>query len=300
MKIAWIAAALLALVPRQQVFRSGVDVVSVDVLVTDGRKPIGGLTIADFEVRDEGVVQTIEHADIREVPFSMLLMLDTSASVAGKPLADLKRAAHAAVDALGPHDRAALITFSDALRPRARWIEPGAALDSAIDNAAAGGSTSLFDATFLAFSTRDPEPGRRSLLLLFTDGVDTTSWLPASAAYDRASRSGTVLYAVTLEGGRNDPRRLYSRSGITLDPGAQVIPQERFLVELARRTGGDLLPARDSGALKDTFERVVREFRTRYLLTYRPTGVPRSGWHKIEVKVKRPGVKVSARRGYER
>ena len=99
-----VAAAALAIgacarpVAPQQTFRVGVDAVRVDVLVTDGNRPVGGLTADDFELRDSGVRQRIEAVDLGGVPLSVMLALDTSVSVWGQPLQNLKEAASAVVE----------------------------------------------------------------------------------------------------------------------------------------------------------------------------------------------------------
>ena len=97
----------------------------VDVLVTDGRKPIGGLTRDDFALTDNGAPQEIEDLTIEEVPFSMLLALDTSSSVAGGPLKDLQRAARSAVGALRPSDRASILTFWEDIQALSHWEPRG-------------------------------------------------------------------------------------------------------------------------------------------------------------------------------
>src|ERR1700752_3232991 len=143
------AAALLALggpLQSQERFRAGVDVVRVDVLVMDGGRPVTDLTAGDFELLDQGVVQRVQASTIADVPVSMLLALDTSGSVQGAPLARLKMASEAALDALGPKDRAALMTFAGASRLRSTWAEARAGLRTAIQEVEANGSTSLFDA----------------------------------------------------------------------------------------------------------------------------------------------------------
>lgn len=315
--VAWTGAA------PGQVFRTTRDAVGVDVLVTSGNRPIGGLVRGDFELLDNGVPQTIEDVTIDEVPFSMLLVLDTSESMAGAAIRDLRIAASAAVNALGARDRAAVLTFSDALQQPARWLPKGAELTRAIDGVEASGATALFDATFAGLATRDPDPGRRSLMLIFSDGDDTSSWLPHTAPIDKAARTDTVVYTVLLAPGRGrsvsagraqadkpivsrandgptDTRRLLFRSGIRLTPGAALLAQSPFLEEIADRTGGEALAADTGGKLRDTFERIVTDFRSRYLLTYVPQGVDAGGWHKLEVRLKGRAGKVSARRGYDR
>jgi VWFA-related protein len=306
-------------------FRTKTEAVRVDVLVTNGSKPVGGLRAEDFELLDNGVPQTIENMTIEEVPFSMLLALDTSDSMRGRSLADLKAAATSAMNLMGASDRAAVLTFSDVLRHAPRWLPKGAALEKAIDEVQASGATSLFDAAFASLLLRDPEAGRRSVMLLFSDGEDTSSWLPAAAAVEKAGRTEIVVYTVylgapkgrdadqdraTLANGRpNSPaaaaapvnnRRLLFRSGIRLSPGAVMIEQSPFLTEIAERTGGEALVADTGGKLREAFERIVADFRSRYLLSYVPSGVDATGWHKLDVKLKNRAGRVKARRGYER
>ena len=329
MKLAACAAAVVfatagTIAVSAQIFRAATEVVRVDVLVTSGNKPIGGLTRDDFELLDNGVPQTIENVTIDQVPFSMLLVLDSSASMEGSAIRDLRTAATAAVNAMGAGDRAAILTFSEVLRQPARWLPKGAELVRAIDGVAASGATALFDAAFAGLATRDPEPERRSLLLLFSDGEDTSSWLPASAPIDKAARTETVVYTVFFGPvrGRNadtdraqigratattpvvntEPasRRLFFRSGIRLSPGAALIEQSPFLTEIAERTGGEALVADTAAKLRDAFERIVADFRSRYLLSYVPKGVDTPGWHRLEVKLKNRAGKVQARRGYDR
>jgi Ca-activated chloride channel homolog len=321
--VAAVAVAAGTIGVPAQVFRTSTEAVRVDVLVTSGNKPVGGLMREDFEVLDNGVSQAIENVTIEEVPFSMLLALDVSASMEGDALKDLKEAALAAVDAMRPGDRAAILTFSEELRLQARWLSKGAALVQSIPALQAAGATALFDAAFTALSIRDPEAGRRSLVLLFSDGEDTSSWLPARAPLEKADRTDSVVYTVALgppvgrsadqdratfarnaapagNQGSNAHRRLLFRSGVRLSPGAALIEQSPFLPSLAERTGGEAINATASTKLRETFERIVVDFRSRYLLSYVPNGVDTPGWHRIEVKLRHRAGHITARRGYQR
>src|SRR5437016_5082054 len=119
------AVALVALLrsgsslgSQQPSFSSRTLGVRVDVLVTDGRNPVAGLTGEDFDLRDNGVVQTIEVVEASDVPLNAVLALDTSASTTGKRQADLVAASQALLDGLEAADRAALTTFSHAVAPR--------------------------------------------------------------------------------------------------------------------------------------------------------------------------------------
>lgn len=302
--LAMLACAGLGPAAQSQRFRSGADAVRVDALVLDGRRPVGGLTAADFELRDSGVPQQIDDIQIVEVPFSVLLALDTSGSMqVGLPR--LKAAAHEAVEALKPDDRAAVMTFSETVSAPTPWSPSREPVRAAIDRLFANGSTNLADAAFAAILQRDPEPGRRNLVILFTDGSDTSSWLPDDAAFDLAARSDVVVYCVAIdkEGPRGrapEPRRpLQYRSGIRLTRKQPILRSDDFLYELAIRTGGESLST-DLGDLQKTFRRIVDNFRSRYVLAYTPRGVPDTGWHPIDVQLKNQRYKVTARRGYQR
>ena len=129
---AFIVAAFVVGQPTPQRFLSGVDVVTVDALVTQGGRALTGLRANDFELRDNGIVQEIDSVTVDETPVSMLLALDTSNSVEGATLSHLKRAATAAVDSLTKDDRAAILTFADAVNLRADWGAPSQPMRNAI------------------------------------------------------------------------------------------------------------------------------------------------------------------------
>jgi Ca-activated chloride channel family protein len=302
MRHAAVAVALFVslLQNNQAVFRSQTEEVRVDVLVTDGRRPVGGLTARNFELLDSGVAQTIEQVDVSELPFSMLLVLDTSSSMEGAALRQLEDGARAAVDALRPGDRASLLTFNSSVGPATPWTADRGPLAAAIDQLRAAGTTSLFDAAFAAIVRRDPEPGRRNLMILFTDGEDTSSWLPDRSAYDLADRTDIVVYGVTTDATTSgQPAGLQWRSGVRLASEQPIISSQDFLSSLAARTGGKHLRSTATD-LHRTFTQIVSEFRTRYILWYRPAGVPATGWHPVDVRLKGSRGQLTARRGYER
>ena len=295
-----VAGALLAVVqetPRP--FRAGVEVVRVNVLVTDGNRPVAGLTAANFDLRDRDVLQQVESVEMADIPISMALVLDTSESVKGSTLTQLKSAANAAIDLLGATDHAQLLTFNSAVHRRAEWTSSTSRIRDALQLAQAGGGTSLYDAAFAALIDDDGASGNRQLILLFSDGTDTSSWLPPSAVLERARRSDAVVYSV-VAGERSRSSLLFRRSGVELlEPRVPPSAVTPFLTELSNSTGGDSLVASGDG-LQRTFAKVVGEFRTRYLLTYTPRGVEAAGFHPIEVKLKNRKGRVSARRGYMR
>ncbi len=252
--------------------------VRVDVLVTDDGKPIADLTAADFEVFDNGVRQDIQYArPQRQMPLSATLVFDMSRSVAGVLLSDLKGAAHEFLDNLKKDDRAALITFNNAVvlgSPLTREIER---VKLAIEQAKSFGNSSLIDASYAGLVLAE-SGSELPLLVIFSDGLDTFSWLTGEAVLETAKRSDVVVYAVST----------------------RQRPKESFLSDLTKFTGGSLFEVEFMEDLAGVFLRILDEFRQRYLLTYTPPGGAESGWHKLEVRVKRRSAEVRARPGYMR
>lgn len=317
-RVALVAAAVTAAagaVLAQQTppsFVARTDVVLVDVQVTRSGRPVEGLTASDFVVRDSGVPQTSQLVSADNVPVDLLLALDTSASVRGDSLDRLKEAARAAASSLRPGDRGGLLTFSHAIRLRAAWTTDREALGAAIAGVTAEGSTSLTDAAFAALAMH-AEPGRRVLVLVFTDGDDTASWLSAHDVLQAARRSEAVVYGVTLEGqpGHSgaDVTKILREPGPAGDrarrdaetwlAGQPSLYRGALLPLLAFETGGESFSAAGAAKLGDAFVEIMARFGRRYLLAYTPTGVPQGGWHPLEVTVKNGG-DVIARRGYVR
>ncbi|HEY3885749.1 MAG TPA: VWA domain-containing protein [Vicinamibacterales bacterium] len=287
----FVVAIVAVAAPNQQTFRAGVDAVRVDVQVTRNGQPVANLTSEDFELKDSGVVQRIEAVSLEQQPVDVLFALDASQSMEGERLARLKEAAHAAVGILDAQDRLAVLTFSQVLSRPLDWTSDRAAAGAAIDALAASGNTSLEDAALGALTLRQSARGRM-LAIVFSDGLDTASWLDPLRVIDQARQSDLVIDAVMLDLVPDDARRRWFQSA----PGPF---RDQFLPALAAETGGDVLTA--SGAdLTDAFVRIVHLFKTRYVLSYVPKGVPPDGWHPITVRLTHRKADVHARRGYQR
>ena len=284
-----------------QTFRIGVDAVAVDVLVTRGGRPVVGLDADDFAVLDNGVPQQIDAVLLEDVPITLLLVLDTSGSVRGAPLVQLRTAAETVARALRPDDRVGLLTFSHNIRLVVEPPSVPARLMDALRRVRASGGTALYDATFAAFALRERMVGR-TLMLVFSDGDDTTSWLDPRDVLKTAQRSDVVVYGVSLDRAARDGRweRPGRRSARRWFPREPHLFRGQFLTVLAGETGGSVFVAQDVDGLQAAFARVLSEFRSRYLLTYSPSGVESSGWHELDVRVRGRGRDVQARRGYLR
>ena len=227
----------------------------------------------------------------------MMLALDTSESVAGQKLRAVVDGVEAAASALGPRDRSALLTFTEEIKLRTRWSAGGSAIIKTLPGLSAGGATALVDAGFAALTLRDDLPDRRHLVILFTDGDDTSSWLSWRGLLDRARRTDVVVYGVAQRSWQTArPRSMPLIAFVARESE----PPGDVLETLADVTGGRVLAARDPDGLRDAFTRIVQEFRSRYVLTYTPKNVETAGWHPIEVKLEERKGTIKARRGCTR
>jgi VWFA-related protein len=280
--LALVAVGGTAFFQQQPVFRVTVDRVRLDALVTAAGRPVQGLGATDFEVLDNGVRQRVDVATAAG-DVTVVLVLDTSGSVEGARLEQLITASQTVLGLLGPGDTASLITFSDRMALGAGPVRDPAAVRAALVGAQAGGRTAMWDALFAGLSFAASDTGR-SLVLLFTDGLDNASWLTEKQVTDSLKRAESVVYAVQpmVETARN----------------VSTLVQDR-LRKVAVQTGGSLLEAEWSERLSQQFAAIVTEFRSRYLLLYEPAGVGRDdGWHRVEVRVKGRSANVQVRPGY--
>lgn len=274
-------AQLTASEPQQPVFRAGVDVVRVDVSVMRGVTPVAGLNIDNFTLTDNNVPQRLDSVSLDEVPLSLMLVLDVSGSMAGERLMRLKEAASGLVQSLRADDSAALLRFAEEVRLPLPMTRARPEMLAAIDALEPGGATSLNDAIFFGLQLRPADAGAsRPVVLVFSDGLDTLSWLSDAQTLEATRRSGVIVHVVEL-----------TERGF-------MMPRSNFLGLLADAGGGRRWQATSPGDLRTLFDRVLDELRARYLLTYSPSGVAREGWHGVKVSLKGARGDVTARPGY--
>ena len=276
--LAFVAAAAAPAPPaRPQVptFSSRVDAVRVDVLVTEDGKPVRGLQAGDFEILDNGVRQSVDLVSAEQLPLNVVFTFDLSRSVMGERLDNLREASHAVLRGLATRDRAALVAFSTAVAVGPGLTHDTSLVKSAIDRAEPTGETSLVDASFAGIMVAESDAGR-SLVIVFSDGLDTSSWLGPRSVLDIARRSDAVVYAVA----------------------AGLAPRADFLRDLTEQTGGRLFKLESTRSLSEVFLEVLDEFRQRYLVSFSPGGVSPEGWHTLTVRVKGRNAVVRARPGY--
>ena len=255
-------------------FSSGVEAVRIDALVTDNGRLVPGLQPGDFEVFDNGVLQSVDLASLDEIPLNVVIALDMSASLDADEIGHLRTAGNTVLNGLKQTDQAALVTFSHVLLLRTPLTSDFARVRAALMQSETSGHTSLVDAAFTGIMIGESDVGR-SLLIAFTDGVDTTSFLTPEAVLETARRCDVVVYGVEI----GKRRSSFSR-------------------ELSGATGGRLIEIESTKDVSATFRNILEEFRQRYLISYSPQGVSPGGWHRLDVRVKNRDVIVRARPGY--
>ncbi len=259
---------------QNEKFSVAAEEVRIDVLVTENGKPVGDLQAVDFEVMDNGVAQEVQYVTLqRQTPINAILVFDLSMSVAGNLHNRLKDAANAFLSDLGKDDYAALIMFNNAVSLGSSPTRNFENLKRSLEHAQPSGRSALIDAGYAALMLTELRPDP-PLLIIFSDGLDTCSWLTAPAVLETAKSTDAVVYAVSTG----------------------TVSENAFLRELTRITGG-----RDIELTKDlafSFLQILAEFRQSYLLTYIPRGVVESGWHRLDVRVKNRAAKVRSRPGY--
>ena len=202
--------------------------------------------------------------------------------LAKKVLTHLARGADALLARLRPADRAALVTFSQVVMIRSTLTADHARVRDMVKGLRIHGMTSAIDAAYTGM-TLQQDIDRPTLMLVFTDGLDTQSWLRPEAVLDTARQSVVVPYAVVAGEG---VKSFATPSASLLSGGAPSDPSARFLWDLVRAGGGVFINAEATNQLERRFTEALDNFRQRYILTYVPRGVERKGWHPVTIAVK--------------
>jgi Ca-activated chloride channel family protein len=276
---------------RPPSFRSGVDVVSLNVTVADNMgRYVTDLQESDFQVFESGVKQDLTFFNRRQSPITVALLLDSSASMENK-LPTLQTAAVNFVRRLKPDDLAEVIDFDGTTIVRQTFTGNHEALEKGIQQMIAGGSTALHNAIYVALNelrkvqtTAEEEP-RRQALIVFSDGEDTSSIYPFDEVLDRAKRSDTAIYTIGLRDAQDHIRGFRQA--------------EYVLRQLAMETGGRAFFPGNISELDSVYTQIADELSNQYALGYTSKNPKRDGaWRPIVVQVTRANTTSRTKRGY--
>jgi len=292
--LSWMVAAFI-IQSQTPLFRATTEIVQVDVYVGRGGRAVLGLGVPDFELFDDGERQELALVDAQSIPLDIALVLDVSHSVEGARLRHLRDAAVRLTEDLDDEDEAALVSFSHHLRRDAELTRDKDLLRAAVAEVKSYGATAWHDALFVGLKTVE-NVEHRPMVLLFTDGSDTYSWLREEQMLPLVEQSQAVIYAI----GRKES---LSMGHLVKDRARRAAYEDdaertRLLRKLTETSGGRFIETETTENLGPIFSTILAEMKTRYLLSYRPRAPIREGWHALSVKVNLRGVDVHARRGY--
>ena len=282
---------IIGLSAQQPSFRAGVDIVSLNVTVTDAASHyITDLEEGDFLVFEDGIKQNVTFFSRRQSPIALSLLLDSSASME-EHLPVLQMAATNFVHKLKSNDIAQVIDFDSRVEIRQGFTGNQAELDAAISQLAAGGSTSLHNAIYIALKELrkvravNEEDVRRQALIVFSDGEDTSSLVSFDEVLDLAKRSETSIYTIALRGA---------------DVQAKGFREAEFVMRtLAQETGGRAFFPAKIEDLNGVYSQIADELASQYTLGYTSANPRRDGaWRRIVVQVSRPNVTPRTKKGY--
>jgi Ca-activated chloride channel homolog len=275
----------------QQRIRSGVELVELNVTVTDATgKYTAGLAEDDFEVYEDGAKQKLTFFSATQQPISLAILLDTSASMEER-MGIAQEAAIGFTRQLHKDDQAEVIDFDSQVRVLSPFTGDGASLEKAIKATTANGSTSLYNAVYIALKdlkkvkAANSAEIRRQAIVLLSDGDDTSSLIEFDQVLDLAKRSETVIYCIGLRQGEI-ARREFKEA-------------EFVLKQLSNETGGRAYFPTDARDLAKIYQSIWDELSSQYALAYSSSNPKRDGaWRRIQVRIAKPGLTARTKQGY--
>ena len=275
-------------------FRAGVDLVSLNVTVTDGTtRYITDLAADEFTVFEDGVKQDVTFFNRTNLPIALALLLDTSASMESK-LPTAQEAAIGFARRLRAQDLAEVIDFDSRVIVLQNFSNSAAELEQAIHKTSAGGSTSMYNAVYIALKdlkkvvARNADEIRRQAIVVLSDGEDTSSLLPFEEVLDLAKRSETAIYAIGL--------RTQDGPGSTTKGFKEA---EFVLRQFAQETGGRAFFPNQVADLSAIYGQISDELSSQYTVGYMSRNTRRDGsWRRVVVRTTRPNLTARTKLGY--
>jgi len=272
-------------------FRAGVDVVSLNVTVSDleGRF-VTDLDQTNFQVYEDGVQQNITFFTKTQLPIALAMLIDTSASMDEK-MTTAQEAAIGFSQRLRPEDLAEIIDFDSRVNILQTFTNDAVKLEQAIQQTSAGGSTSLYNAIYISLRELSKAPLRRAdvrreAIIVLSDGEDTSSLVTFDEVLEQAKRSETAIYSIGLQ---SDDSR--SRVGFR--------EADFVLRQLAQETGGRAFFPNEVDELPKIYQDISDELSSQYSVGYISANPLRNGqWRRIVVRVDRESIEARAKQGY--
>ncbi len=272
-------------------FRVGVDIVSLNVTVTDAQNRYStSLEQADFAVFEDGVRQELTFFNRRQQPIALSMLLDSSASMDDK-IGTLQTAAVNFVRRLKASDLAQIVDFDSRVEVRQEFTANQDDLEAAIARTAPGGSTSLYNAIYIALKElKKVKPTaeddvRRQAIVVFSDGEDTSSLVSFDEVLDLAKRSETSIYTIALRGAESQSKGFREA--------------EFVLRQLAQETGGRSFFPLKVDDLNGVYAQIGDELASQYTLGFTSKNQRRDGaWRSLVVQVLKPNLTPRTKRGY--
>ena len=278
-------ASLAAQETPQKTFKVSTNTVALYATVTDAEKRlVPDLVQDDFEVYDNGKLQTLTSFDNKPQPISVVVMLDTSGSMT-LALDLVKAAAEQFLLRLMPDDQGMVGAFNDKIEFHPEgFTNSRDMLVRSLKDLDFGYPTRLYDAVAESMSQLKPLQGRK-VVLVFTDGDDNSSKVGSGHVTDRGRLEEVMVYSVGLENEYFDGARRVRSS------------PDRGLKRLSEETGGGFFLLKKTDELTSTFTRVAQELHSQYVVGFTPQ-VLDGKIHKLEVRLKKPGMVARARKSY--
>ena len=281
------------------VFRSSVDLVALNVIVTDLRQRfVEGLSVADFRVFEDGILQDVSFFAASEVPLDIAVLLDTSASMSDK-MANMQRAALGFLSTLRPNDRVMIVDIKDATRVLHSLQSREGDREAAVKSTRASGGTGLYNGLYMTFKelakarTSASAVVRRQAMVVLSDGQDTSSLMSFDDVMEVAKQSGIATYTITLRAPR--------LTAFEQARGSRYFSQSEFSMRtLAQETGGQAFFPLEISELDSVYASIAKELASQYALGYTPKAVRADGrFRRIVVQVPAsPEMRIRTRSGY--
>ena len=280
--------------PAPPAFKAGVELVSLNVTVTDREaRYITDLEQDNFNVFEDGVKQDVTYFNKTHLPIALALLVDTSASMDSK-LPTAQEAAVGFVRKLRPQDLAEVVDFDNKVTILQTFTASQAELEQAIRRTSAGGSTALYNAVYIALKdlkkvvAKNVDEIRRQAIIVLSDGEDPSSLLPFEEVLDLAKRSEVAIYTIGI------------RDAASVASGSKGFKEAEFVLrQLAQETGGRAFFPMQITDLTGIYGQISEELSSQYTVGYSSRNQKRDGaWRRIVVRTTRPGLTTRTKQGY--